>query len=190
MEARRLSSRRRCRRFTGDAVYTRSLLAIGLHETGFRPLPMYGDCRDVNDNKRVVPCGSANAKPPLSVGWYQFLRGTAQSVGVSWDELAKSPAANHKAALALAKRWEPETAKDFPSLATRWNSGSIRRDPTKDWGVVTWAANTLTRYARCWNAAGAVLREQLGASPAAPAAGDLDPFEAGALLLLTWKLLE
>ncbi|MBX3128394.1 MAG: hypothetical protein KF718_16850 [Polyangiaceae bacterium] len=175
---------------TGDAFYTRALLAIGLHETGFRPLPMFGDCRDKNDKKKVVPCWAANAAPPLSVGWYQFLRSTAKSLGASWDELASSPTANHKAALTLAMKWAPHTGKDFPALAARWNAGSIRPDATKDWGVVTWAANTLTRYARCWNAIGHVLRSGIGVSQGTAAGGELDVVGAGALLVICWTLLE
>lgn len=174
------------RQVTQDAFYVRALLTIGLHETHFRALPIYGDCRDVNNPKKVVACGSANAAPPLSVGYYQFLRSTAKNIGVSWAELATSPIANHKAALKLAQLWADDVQNDLPTLAAKWGAGSVRADPSKDWGVRTWAADTLTQFAQCWNAVGRVLRG--GESQGARGSSELDAFEAGALLFLAWRL--
>lgn len=153
----------------------RALLAIGLHESGFR-LPAWGDCRK---DGVPVPCGTPGADPPLSVGYYQFLRSTAGNMGVTFDELASSPMANHRAALRLARALAPHVAGDLPTLAACWGAGSVRADPSKDWGVHTWAPGTLTEFAQAWNAAGPYVQGK----PAGGGDDDVAVIVGGLLLL-------
>lgn len=166
--------------------YVRALLGLGLHETRFVPLPVYGDCYLKSDPKRLVRCGSEGAAPPRSSGWYALLKSTAQDQGIAWDALATSPAENHRGGLKLATYWEDKHAHDFVALAARWQAGSIKPNPTRDFGVHTWAPDTLTKYARAWNAAGVLLRSK---SQAPRPGGELDAGEGLALLVLAWRLL-
>ena len=135
--------------------YLRALLAVGMHESRFE-LPSYGDCRK---DGVVVPCGTPGADAPRSVGYYQMLRSTADAEGVSWDQLAASPAANHIAALRLANHTEAIHGQDFPSLVAVWNAGGVYAKMGNQWGVRMWNYGTLTEFVRYWNAAGVALRE-------------------------------
>lgn len=138
-----------------EPFYARALLAIGLHESHF-DLPSYGDCRIGN---KVVTCGTPGADAPRSVGYYQFLRGTAANVGVTWDSLATDPMANHRAGLKLAHSTAAIHGEDFPTLVTLWNSGSVRPDPSNQWGVHMWASDTVTQFVRYWNAVGPAMKQ-------------------------------
>lgn len=143
---------------TSDPWKARALLAIAMHETGGRPLPIYGDFRGPN-------------KTPLSVGYYQFLASTARSVGTTWGALATSPEANHRAALALADRYAAKTGNDFLTLAALWGAGRVeRRAENSVWGVLSWKPRTLTEYAAAWNAARGLVRLE---APAPASSGRL-----------------
>jgi hypothetical protein len=135
----------------------RALLAIADVESGGWALPMFGDYR-TRDGQIVRP-GTPGALPPRSVGFYQFTRPTLEALGYSWNELARSESANHRAALSLLRRLEPRHRGDFMTLAALWNAGSIRPSVANDvWGIVSFRPDTLTKYAGAWSAVGRVTR--------------------------------
>ena len=133
----------------------RGLLAIAAIESAGRDLPVFGDYRTAENPKVSVPATTPGALP-LSVGIYQFKESTARDAGATWNELATSEAANHRAALRHLRSLEPRHGGDFMTLAANWNAGSVRRSPENDvWCVVSYSPDLLTKYAAAWNAAGA-----------------------------------
>lgn len=150
---------------SSDPWYTQALLSIAAHETGgprgAMSLPAYGDYRPGGKmSGKTVPPGTPGALP-ISVGYYQFLRSTAQALGYSWDELAKSPVSNHMAALALAKTNEDVHRQDFPTLAALWGAGRVEQSASNpDWGIVSIRPSNITEYLAAWNAVGKELESR------------------------------
>ncbi len=138
-----------------DAWELRALVAIAAVESGGARLPVFGDCRRPDAPKVAVRCTPDT--DPLSVGFYQFTRPTAKMVGVSWDDLAKSEAANHTAALRLLRMMAETHGRDFLTAAVKWNAGTVRPSQKNSlWGVVTYRPETASLYASAWNAAARV----------------------------------
>ncbi len=139
-----------------DAWELRALVAIAAVESGGRRLPIFGDYRHPDDPKVSVPASTEGASP-LSVGSYQFTRDTARMLGVSWNDLAKSEAANHTAALRLLRMTTETHGRDFVTSAVMWNAGTVRASSKNPlWGVVTYRPETASLYAAAWNAAARV----------------------------------
>ena len=146
----------------------RALLAIAAVESAGRDLPAFGDYRTADNPKVSVPASTPGARP-LSVGIYQFKESTAADAGATWNELATSEAANHRAALKHLRWLAPRHGGDFLTLAANWNAGSVRRSPKNDvWCVVSYSPTLLTKYAAAWNAAGAYVPELRPKEPVSP----------------------
>lgn len=151
-------------RATDEPFFRRALLTIATHESG-GVLPAWGDCRDSRGT--VVVCGEPGAKPPLSVGYYQFLRSTAADLGTDFAQLAKSPRANHRAALKLAMKHARGHGGDMVTLAAQWGAGSVRPSKWAPWRIVAWRPNdrdpgaypTISEYASTWNSAGRAIAD-------------------------------
>lgn len=166
---------------TSSPFYRRALWSINALECSHARLPCYGDCRKEG---RVVPCSESGADAPRSVGLYQFIRSTAKSIGVDWNRLATDAELNHRAALKLAASCEGAHQADFITLAVYWNAGQVKPDPSSPWGVALWSRDTLTKYARAWNAIGEELRSR--GSSSSGSSGTLSKMIGSALM--TWLM--
>lgn len=176
-------------RATGASpVEQRLMVALAGVESGGAELPVYGDCFSTGpDGKRKWhACGSPGAGPPGAVGYYQFRRLTLRPYGLTFEQLARDPAANHQAALAHIRATFEQHRNDLPTLAALWNAGSIRNG-AQPWGAVAYAPDTLSRYAAAWNVAG-------GAYPAAETqpqqTGGLSPLQVSVLVYLAREILK
>ncbi len=135
----------------------RALLALAAIESAGRDLPVFGDYRTPSNPKESVPASTPDSRP-LSVGIYQFTKGTAADLDASWGQLATSEAANHRAALKHLRGTASRHGGDFMTTAAIWNAGSVMRSRDNDvWCVVSWSPSTLTKYAAAYNAARAFL---------------------------------
>ena len=157
----------------------RMLLAIAAVESSGRQLPVLGDYRNGE---------------PKAVGIYQFWQATAEGVGATWDELARSEPANHKAALRPLRSQAKNHRGDMPTLGAIWNAGSVRPS-TKNtvWGVVTAHPDTLTKYVAAWNAAEPWFRDDaISSAPKRRKSRTVTLFQSGlaigAAVMLGWAI--
>lgn len=143
----------------GDRQKMRAMFGLMLLECPWATLPCWGDCWKKDEKNRVGICGSDNVGPPHAVGFYQWEKIPAKQNGYDWDRMSHDAKYNHECTLDMLEKTAKKHGWDFPTIAVLWNAGSVRSDPSNQWGVKTYNPNTVTLYCQGWNAAGQAINE-------------------------------